>query len=78
MREHVSRIGITSKTLQCTPYSRKAGEESKKARMCRVTLYRVLPIVSIEAEKEFNVLNIVSMCARVIICSDTYTSQIGQ
>jgi hypothetical protein len=56
VREKTSRVGISAKTLQSTPYTRQGSEESEEPGMRRVTLCRVVPIIGVETEEEFDVL----------------------
>lgn len=60
MRKRISGIIITSQTLQCTPDPRQSREKSEESRMGGITLAGIIPILSIEAEEELNILISVS------------------
>lgn len=54
--KYVSRIVVTTNALQCTPDTGKCREESKKPRMCRVALRRIIPTVRVQTEKQLYIL----------------------
>jgi hypothetical protein len=58
MWECVSRVVISTKALQGSPYSRQCREESEERRILRVALRDVVgvPMLGIEAKEEFEVL----------------------
>ena len=50
-------VVVTAQTLQGTPDARERGEEAQEAGVIRVALDRIAPVVGVEAEEEFDVLN---------------------
>lgn len=56
MREDISRVNVTPDALKAAPDAWKGGEEAKETGMGGVAKWRVGPLVRIEAEENFNVL----------------------
>ena len=56
MRKRVPGIIITSQTLKRTPKTGQGREEAKDFRVSGIALTGIVPIVSVEAEEELDVL----------------------
>lgn len=61
MGEDVAGVGVTTQTLECTPYGWQTLEETERSRMRRVALWWIIPVFGIQAEEQCDVLTI-SLC----------------
>ena len=60
MGEGGAGIVVSTKTLESAPYSWQSCEKSKEARVPRVALRRVIPVIRIKAKEKFKILYVVS------------------
>jgi len=78
--EDVLRVTVTAEALQETPDRRQCGEKAEEARVVRVALHGVLPVVGVQAEEELDVL--VLLAIRQVLklhrMDITYTGRIGE
>lgn len=78
MGKDVAGIVVTADTLQCTPDAWEAREETEEARVCRVALCWVIPVVRVQTEEQFNILSELAFSMSYLWISRTYTQGICQ
>lgn len=58
MGKCIPGVGVSTNTLESSPYGRECCEEAEKPRMRRVALHWITPMRGIQAEEELDILGV--------------------